>query len=292
MFVVTSRREHCNLLYLHGILEKYRVVSLEKCTGISSNATTEDAIYSTAVKLKAIDPTIKIFFYLATDQQGLRCYAANAEFMKHPEWWLKDDHGNYVNTSSGPLMDCSNSAAAAWWATIPLRGDGNGTYKGKPVSELIDGVLADSGGYERYSNGNISVTRLEALEDAKFNMIKSLQTTLTAANGGMVMANGLSMYGPPNEDPRAPGQHNIRVLKFANAIMNEHTAVFESVNAKNASFNMETVSQNLDYIVMASQLAGKVVFVQTWPGLYVNTKFTPRGTEPASVYPPGTCVSD
>ena len=49
-------------------------------------------------------------------------------------------------------------------------------------------------------------------------------------------------YGPPHADPRYPGNHNYRVLEFAAGVMNEHTAVFECVNAANASFNLETVS--------------------------------------------------
>jgi hypothetical protein len=67
------------------------------------------------------------------------------------------------------------------------------------------------------------------------------------------------------------------------------TAVFESVSSVNASFNLDTVSQDLDAIVRASQMANgtKVVFVQTWPGLYVSTQFSPSKTGPAKVYPPG-----
>jgi hypothetical protein len=35
------------------------------------------------------------------------------------------------------------------------------------------------------------------------------------------------MYGGPNADPRSPEDHNLKILDHANAIMNEHTAVFE-----------------------------------------------------------------
>lgn len=87
--------------------------------------------------------------------------------------------------------------------------------------------------------------RLEAIEDAKFAAMKQLQDMFTAANGGIVMANGITMYGPPNADPRYPNAHNLEVLNHVNAIMNEHTAVFECVNSNNASFNMDTVSKDL-----------------------------------------------
>jgi hypothetical protein len=39
---------------------RYRVVSLEKCTGFASNVKTEDAIYGTAQQLKKINPDVKV----------------------------------------------------------------------------------------------------------------------------------------------------------------------------------------------------------------------------------------
>jgi hypothetical protein len=55
------------------------VISLEKCTAIASGVKTEEAIYATAQRLKKIDPTLKVLFYFATDQQGLQCYDAHTE---------------------------------------------------------------------------------------------------------------------------------------------------------------------------------------------------------------------
>lgn len=69
------------------------------------------------------------------------------------------------------LLGLSKVALFSPRGSVPLRGDGDGSYRGQKVSELIDGVLADSGGYETYGQPNISVARLEALEDAKFRMI-------------------------------------------------------------------------------------------------------------------------
>lgn len=265
----------------------YRIVSLEKCTGIRSNVTTEHAIWSEAQRFKQRDPTTKVIFYLATDQQGLSCYAANDEFMAHQEWWLRDDRGQVVRSNGHPIMDPTVKDAASWWINISLVGDdGHGNFGGVPVSSLIDGVLADGSNFAFYAD--ISTTRLEALEDAKFRMIGSLQAKFRSLNGGIVMANGIDMYGPPHADPRDPTNHNLRVLGFVDAIMNEHTAVFESVNRNNASFNLETVSQDLDAIVAASKMENgtKLVFVQTWPGMYVSTKFWPDKSGPASCYPP------
>lgn len=59
---------------------RYAVISFEKCTGMGAGVKTEDAIYSEAIRLKKLDPTKKIFFYFATDQQGIDCYNAGEEY--------------------------------------------------------------------------------------------------------------------------------------------------------------------------------------------------------------------
>jgi hypothetical protein len=168
---------------------KYRVISLEKCTGQAQKVLTEKGIYQTARQLKKIDPTVKVIYYLATDLGGLRCYAANATFAKHKEWWLKDDNGNYLPY---PSLDWTVPAARDWWANLPLLGDGDGTFEGIPTSELIDGVLADGATFVRAPN--ISIERREELTDAKFKMVSQLQTIFAKANGGVVMANGIRYH--------------------------------------------------------------------------------------------------
>ena len=42
------------------VVHKYRIVSLEKCTGVESGVTTEEAIYETAKQLKAKEPNQKV----------------------------------------------------------------------------------------------------------------------------------------------------------------------------------------------------------------------------------------
>ena len=256
---------------------KFRVISLEKCSGVRSGVTTEEAIYATAQQLKAKDPTLKVLFYLATDQQGIQCYGMNAEFQAHPEWHLKLDNGSAIVENGHNILDPTVPAAAKWWASVPLGGiNGTGMYKGTKVTTLIDGVLADSGGYSNVGGATdvgspgISTVRKEAISDAKRAMMGTLQKALSAANGGVVMANGVSMYGVPNADPRyvddKAKHHNLIALEATNAIMNEHTAVFECINAKNNSFNVETVAQDLQALVDAARIDGgsKTVFVPTW----------------------------
>ena len=239
-----------------------------------------------------------MLFYLATDQQGINCYGANTAFTAHPEWHLRLDNGTVYRRNGAPIMDPTVPAAAAWWASVPLGGiNGTGEYEGTPVSQLIDGVLADSGGYSNVGGATdlgspgISLARKEAIADAKRRMMGALQRALTAANGGIVMANGVSMYGGANADPRyvndTAAHHNLIALTEVGAIMGEHTAAFECINSRNNSFNMETVAQDLDALIAAAKFDGgsKAVFVQTWPGMYTATGFTPRGETPAHVYP-------
>ena len=244
---------------------KFRVISLEKCTGASNGTQTEDAIYAAAVQIKRASPATKVIFYLATDQQGSQCPTRwGVTFEEHPEWWLKDDSGKALTPHT---LDTTVAAARSWWASIPLGGtDGAGNYDGQPVSGLIDGVLCDSGGWGNHKG--IATARLEALEDGRFAMMAELQAKLTAANGGVAMANGISMYGGANADPRSPTDHNVKALGYVDGIMNEHSAVFESVNAKNASLNVETVAQDLDAIVRAAAVANgtKAVFMQRTRG--------------------------
>ena len=195
-------------------VRKYRIISLEKCTGQGNGTKTEAAVYAAAAAIKALSPDTKVIFYLATDLGGSTqsCYAWADYFATRSDWWLKDDHGVVIVPHR---IDTNVAAARDWWASIPLNGtDGKGNYNGKPVTELIDGVLADSGGYNNIPN--VSVARLEALYDNKLLMVGELQRKLTLANNGIVIDNGITMYGPPNADPRTPDDHNLKSLDHVN----------------------------------------------------------------------------
>ena len=78
------------------IAKNYFLASLEKCTGQGQGLKTEEGIYQTARQLKKHNPAVKTTFYWHTGQAGIGCYANNATFMSHPEWFLRDDNGNVV----------------------------------------------------------------------------------------------------------------------------------------------------------------------------------------------------
>lgn len=238
------------------VASHYSVVSLEKCTGSNVHMMTEPAIYQTAKQLKKLNPQLKVIFYWDTDQGAIGCYAANKTLNAHPEWWLKQDNGSYV---PGPRIDFSVQAAADWWVSVPLD-----PQWGDP--KMIDGVLADGAGYGPIPG--VSTARAETFYSAKKAAMAKMQAKYTALNGGIVMGNGLNMYGGANANPGHP--HDLDLLDSVGAVMNEHYAVFESVNAHNHSLNLEMVKTDLAIIEQAASDLTKNVFVSTWPGLFVG----------------------
>ena len=235
------------------VASHYSIVSLEKCTGPGK---TEDEVWATAEKLKAIKPSMVVMFYWAVDQQGLQCYSAYSEYMQHSEWWLKNDAGSYVNNSGGvPMLDTSNENARSWWVSVPLGGAGS------PKQLLIDGVLADGTG-SRCPQG-LGAQKCSDYTNGKSEMIKQLQALFTSVNSGSVIGNGIDMYGNlPSND------YNLYTLSDMTGIMGEHFAVFESV-LPDGSLNATLVSEYL-YAVSTAAAMNKTVVMGTWPGLYIT----------------------
>lgn len=241
------------------VASHYSVVSLEKCTGPGP---TEAAVWATAAQLKALNPSIRILFYWATDQQGLACYSSFSTLLANPSWWLRDDAGRLINSSATtPRIDWTVAAARAWWVSVPLNGTGS------PAAGLIDGVLADGTG-SRCPSPNIAAARCAALIAAKSDMVRALQALFNETNGGSVIGNGLDMY------PGGPPDNNMFTIKDMNGIMGEHFAVFESVQANN-TLNANLVAAFMSRVGEAAA-AGKTVIVCTWPGLY-TTPFAADG---------------
>ena len=210
------------------IAKTYPITAISFCPG-PQNATTQAGILAAAKELKAANPDIKILQYFNVDQ--FACYKPTdptyATFLAHPEWQLKDDFGNFLQP---PRIDPTNADAAAFWTSVPLSVAGSEKY--------IDGVLADGGAIytSAYHLKNFSAARLAALDQAQFNMIASLQEKFTAANGGKVIANGMT-GGPVN--PADP--FNLKALNYVDGIENEHYGVFEQVLRPSGALDKDKV---------------------------------------------------
>jgi len=243
-----------------AVASLYSIVSLEKCLG---NTNTEEAIYESAVLLKQYNPSLKVFFYLATDLGGLHCYAKYKEWIAHPEWWLRDDSGKVLNSSSTtPLIDFTVPEARSWWASIPLNGTGS------PAADIIDGVLADGSG--PIACPNINPTRCAALQVGKAAMVSELQGIFNATNGGTVLQNLITMYPPPS----SPADHGVSWLQYSTGAMGEHFAVFESI-LPDGTLNATRVVEFMEVVQLSASM-GKLTVMGTWPGL-CTTPFTKDG---------------
>ena len=242
-----------------ALVERYAVVSLEKCTGARD---TEEAIWASARLLKSLKPSLKVYFYLATDLGGLSCYSSYSFYMAQSAWHLRNDAGQLVNISAGsdiPMLDYTVPEARAWWASLPLNGSSQ-------YADVIDGVLADGSGSPCPIHG-ISAARCAALAAGKAAMVAQLQATLTAANGGVVLQNLITLYGNEPND-------GLDWLQYSSGVMGEHFAVFEDV-LPSGKLNATRVAEFLADIGTA-QRAGKLVVMGTWPGL-CTTPFAPDG---------------
>ena len=267
------------------VASHYAIVSLEKCfQPRGAKGATEVSIWRQAAALKQLNPALKVLFYLHTDIVRLDCYAAHATYMAHPEWWLTDAAGRFINDTDGqPRLDTSLPAARAWWASVPLNGTtGAALLEGSnlTLASLIDGVLADGTG-QRCPTPKVNASRCSELVEGKAAMVRELQGILTAANGGAVFGNGIEMY--PN---LAPG-YNLDFLPARadmGGVMLEHFAAFEHVRP-NGTLNADLVASSMQAVAQAAA-SGKAVVVATWPGL-LKTPFNadglpswPGGTQP------------
>lgn len=240
------------------VAKNYRIVLLSlNNADATMHMSVTDATMNVSARLKAVNPALKVLMYF--NMEMFAGYAktdpAYATFLRHPEWWLRDDHGNPVISQFGPGYDFSNEAAVQHWLSMPLG----------PDSRLIDGFLLDgAAGYSQPPN--ISASRAESLKLAKWRAVGRMQQRLTVANGGLVLANGMigGLIDPHTHDP-----YNLGSLSYAHGIENERgTPSFELVDRTTGAFKLGAVAANLAAIERASQLANgsKVVSVNYWAG--------------------------
>jgi len=248
------------------VAKTYKVVVFSKCVQPSENISVSDAILNLTQRVKALIPNIKVLQYF--NVQMWACYLKTdplfVEFMANKEMWLKDDNGNTVLSQFGtPSLDYSNKAAVDLLVGMPIHDtDGN---------PILDGYLFDGAAVYNPIE-NISSARNEALKLATWKAAGLVQQRMTAANGGLVLANG--MEGGPI-DPFVNDTYNLGVLDHVNGIENERgTPTFELVNHATGAFYNDKVAANLAAVEKAAQLANgsKVYSANHWAGPIVGFK--------------------
>ena len=237
------------------VASHYSIVAIEKCWGYwnQPSLTTEQGFHVAAQQLKTINPEIKVLLYWNTNQDHLTCYAAAAQLLAEPSWWLRDDSGDVVYVSDGiPMMDTTVAAARDWWAGTPL----NGAWAG-----LMDGVLADGTG-SRCPSKAMSAARCQAYVAGRSAMVAELQARLNGpgGGGGIVVGNGIDMCLGPETD------NGLCTLRDMDGIMLEHFAVFEQV-LPSGRLDVDRVADALARVAQAAA-AGKLVVMACWPGPY------------------------
>ena len=261
---------------LLDVASRYRVHSLEQCFGCPwgqpCNASEAHAI-ATAAAMKAAAaaagaPAPFVLMYI----QGAAprsCYASDAEYIAHPEWFLRYDAHAWagqpilVNPRSqrlddNTLLDFRVAPARAWWGAQAWAQPG--------ARAVIDGVFADSTGvrdyYDRYA-GNVSRAAMWALNNASLQMLaEAKQVGYTA-----VMYNGMA-----DSSRYSPGW-NERHLDVTDGADIEHWGAFECIlpsGAMNVSMFSALI---LQAYARGNDGSGKGIFVKGWPGPVVAPVF-------------------
>eukprot|EP01043_Picozoa_sp_COSAG02_P009163 COSAG02_NODE_307_length_25111_cov_5.306693_3_plen_467_part_00 len=260
------------------IAKTYKIVVLSlNNADITMNMSVAEATMNVSARLKAVNPALKVLQYFNMEMFAGYSNAdpEYATFLEHPEWWLRDDYGNPVMSQFGPGYDFSNQAAVDHWLSMPLG----------PESRIVDGFLLDgAAGYSQPAN--ISATRAEVLKLAKWKAVGRMQQRLTAANDGLVLANGMigGVIDPHVEDP-----YNLGALNYAQGIENERgTPAFELVDRVTGAFELDAVAANLAAIEQASQLANgtKLVSVNYWAGPIIGFSQAQDNTRGFPLYAP------
>jgi hypothetical protein len=153
----------------------------------------EDATIAAGRKIKAANPEANVGMYYRSDMalELADCSPSSAAWNAHPEWWLKDDKGNYV-TKNGKAhqFDFSNPACAAFFTSVYRYVLDKTLPSGKPV---INYMYMDGAGCSKteYAPG-IGAARSDAICTGKMNMIATLQAALNAEGAGQnLILNGM-----------------------------------------------------------------------------------------------------
>eukprot|EP00045_Choanoeca_perplexa_P015967 m.208259 g.208259 ORF g.208259 m.208259 type:complete len:459 (-) comp17131_c0_seq1:1160-2536(-) len=234
---------------LSFLSQNYKMVTFGNCYG-KSNGTQEDGVLNAAAILKAANPTIRVLFYFKSwlASELAECSSANATWLAHPEWRLKDDYGNIIDP---PYLDVSNHDAANFWLNHLVDLAQQRLPNG---DQLLDGFFIDGTVNVNTSRfKNISQARYDGLIAAKAAIIARLQGEIASA-GQFALTNGL--------DTMWAAEHFVA----AGGAMIDHFAILQFVNSTTGELLPAAMEALLFEVAASPLLNNRTIQVKGWPG--------------------------
>lgn len=236
------------------VASHYEFVSLEKCFGV--NATdplkTEAHFAAAARQLKRANSSVQVLFYWASDQVIESCYVAAGEFMKHPEWWLRNSSGGVISNHNNPFIDVRVAAARDWWVSTAIN-------VVNASLDFVDGVFVDGSGWAFAYGKGLLPAEQAAVNTGHQTMIAQLTNALHDLKPDAVtLGNGLNEYSFSRPD------HGVAESVNVDGECAEHFGAFEGV-LSNSLLNA-TIMESWIEVMQNLEKQGKIAIVKTWPG--------------------------
>ncbi len=223
-------------------------VCLEKGHGMSQLGSTEKGTARDAMRLKKLNPDMKVLFYWNTFL-NYELYDACDEMEAHPDWLFRDRAGDLIyKTRRLEQYNLLNPEFRRWWASIA----------GKAVKQYgCDGIFMDAVNQAKrplwmqrgWGPGNEPL-----LTDAVIDMMQRAKQEM--GEGSILLYNGLR--SSDTDETTTGGEY----LPYADGTNVEHFTAFRSRSKESIARDIESISK--------AGLSGKLVVVKGWP----NPDFT------------------
>jgi hypothetical protein len=173
------------------IITKFPMVTIEKGQAVEVSAGyAEDKIVGVLKRVKAIDPNISTIFYYNSILDW-PFYKMHDEFLKHKEWWVKDDKGEvclmngdgtFPNHTNMLSFDFTQAAAREFWISECV----NMTQTG-----FVDGCFSDRAAPN--NNPRCTLPNASAFEAGHVQVHQDLQKAI--GNGPLIANHAYDMQG-------------------------------------------------------------------------------------------------
>lgn len=217
------------------------LVCLEKGHGLETYGSTEKGIEHDAIKLKTLNPKMKVIFYWNTFLD-YPLYEAHEVYDSHPEWWLKTMDGSLdLKQGITRRYDLSNPEVRDWWTDVAKKG---------VVEGSCDGVFMDAFP-QIAARANIKLWGQAKYDSIQYGLITLINLTRQKLGEDKILLfNGIRNTKDAHE--------GMEYLEYTDAAMIEHFGYFFS-SAK------EQMAEDIDCMIRAGKM-GKIIVMKCWPG--------------------------